>query len=199
MGKATDGVPAPAGLAELIPLARGGDSVAVSTLLDHYAPLLRTYLERRSGGGIRRFADLEDVAQEARTSLVQGLGHLREGADLDDFKRLLLLHASWALGKVGRRASAFAGESSAGAKVTPDRAATGPTTGTVTRRDRNAWLVSRIESLGEGSAAVLSGFLAGKSFAEIADALEITEEAARKRFLRASAKLGDTTPEEGSP
>ena len=178
-------------LSALVASARAGDAAAIETLLQEFAPLLQSYLRRQAGERLLRYTGLDDLQQETLSSLVGELHRLRADATAEDFRKLLLLHAGWVVGKAGRRAARFDGESVQGGE--PDAPAPAPSVGSVTRRDEEAWLTERVKGLGPEDTLVLRAFLGGASFEAIGADLGISEHAARKRYARASARLADKT------
>lgn len=174
--------------------ARSGSPAAREALVQHFSPALRRFLAARAGPALRRFARPEDLVQEILAGVFGALDRLRPGAGPEDFQALLFQHANWVVKRQGRHAREFTPESvllrPEGARLDP--AASAHSTGTVTRRDERRWLEERIGRLDEKYAAVLRLYLARKSFAEIALELGIREDAARKRFLRASQTLQRT-------
>jgi len=180
----------------LVPKARAGDREAVEALLLALRPELQAYLRRRSGTRLHRMAELADLEQEVCASLVGELHRLRAEARLEDFRALLKLHAGWVLGKVGRRASSFAGESVVedGAGPSAPEESVGP----VTRGDLQDHLRARIDRLGETDSRILVGYLEGRSFEELGSELGLSGEAVRKRFSRASARLAEPSGDSDS-
>lgn len=173
--------------------AKGGDLVAADELFQHFGPALRGYLQRRIGGGVARFLDIDDLRQEVCTSMVPELGRLRDGATQEDFRRLLFLHAGWAVGMARRKASVFDGESKHGPGQVPPVPAG---MGSVTKRDLMGWVRDRIDLLGQEVSAVVLGVLTGKSFQEISDELGIPISTARRRYLHATERLSQAESEE---
>lgn len=183
--------------------ARGGSPEARELLARCFVPELRRFVAARAGSALQRFAAVEDLVQESLARAFAALDHLRAGAGAEDFRALLFQHANWVVMRQGRRASGFTPESVLHAPdgAPPDPQAPMRSSGTVTRRDERRWLEERIARLDEKYAAVLRLYLDRKGFAEIAAELRITEDAARKRFLRASRMLQESNevPEEPPP
>lgn len=175
--------------------ARGGSAQAQERLVRLFTPAVAAYVRRRTGARLARFVSEEDLVQEVLVRAIRALEHLREGADLGDFRRLLFLHARWVLQRRGREAGDFAGETLHGRAPLVDGPLEGAvrepeSTGPVTRLDRARWLHTLVRRLDPLYADALRPYLEGASFAEIAARLGIEEEAARKRVVRGTVMLG---------
>jgi len=172
---------------DLLRRARAGSREAIEELVERCSPMLEAYLRRRSGARLKRFTSISDLRQEVLLRGVDALRLLPDDATLDDFQALLQKHAQWAIGGAVRHAQRVAGESAtpdAGPTATPTRSE-----GDVTREDDQRWLARQVEELEPPLAAVVRLRLAGLTFAEMSRELGIGEDAARKRFLRASVLL----------
>lgn len=174
---------------DLLKRARAGSREALDELVERCSPALEAYLRRCSGPRLKRFTSIADLQQEVLLRGVDALRLLPDDATLDDVQALLQRHAQWAIGGAVRRARRVDGESAApdpGPSATPD-----PTRseGDVTREDGQRWLARQIEDLEEPLAAVVRLRLAGRTFAEMSQELGVGEDAARKRYLRASLLL----------
>jgi RNA polymerase sigma factor (sigma-70 family) len=181
---------------ELIAQARAGSKPAQDALLRYFVPVVLDYLGKRVGSRLVRYAGIEDLAQEVLLRGMNGLDHLRAEAQLEDFRAILFRHAQWVLAKRGRQAGEFLGETALGAGDLSEapidlgaRRHEVESTGPVTREDRSQWMRSLLARLEPKYASALGLYLDGASFAEIAAQLDIEEEAARKRVLRATKML----------
>lgn len=183
----------------LVEAAKGGDLEARGILLTRYEGLVRNYLKKRMGERLERYASVDDLLQEVLLRGAQGIEKLRPGARGDDLRGLLLKHAQWVLSVRGRRSGGFVGESvlqegpapENGTSPVVDLPEPAPSMGPVSKGDRDRWLKQLASRLDGKYTDVLHLYLKGKSYREIAAELTITEETARKRFLRAASKLKD--------
>ncbi len=184
----------------LVQAAKSGDSEARGVLLTRYEDLVRGYLRKRMGDKLTRYVSVDDLLQEVLLRGAQAIEKLRPGARGEDLRGLLLKHAQWVLSVRGRRSGGFVGESVLQEGPTPssgtvspvlDLPEPAPSMGPVSKSDRNHWLKQLAKRLDEKYAAVLGLYLNGKTYREIAEELQITEETARKRFMRAASKLKD--------
>lgn len=168
-----------------------GSAAAREALVAHFTPVLRRFVKRRLGTRLRRFVGVEDLEQEIFVNALDALSRLRPGAGHEDFRKLLFQHANWVLLRQGGRAGRFTPQSHgvSGSAEGYDVRAPSLSTGEVTRADLRRWVDERIAQLDEKYAVVVRLYLDNKSFAEIGTSLEISEDAVRKRFLRASQKL----------
>lgn len=171
--------------------ARAGVEDARNELVRFFTPALRQSILLRSGARLRRFTTPEDLVQEIFKQTFASIDRLRHGADAEDFMRLLFQHAGWIIMRQGRRAREFNTESEGPEAFTvPDaREVSQHSTGIVTRADDRRWLDDQVGKLSPIYAAVIRLYLEGKSFPEIAEALEVSESAVRQRFRRAALQL----------
>lgn len=182
---------------ELVEAARRGSKEAQSALFKRFEPLVLRYLESRMGPHLRRHSTPADLLQDVLVRGVGALQKLEEGARPEDFRGLLLRHAQWVLLERGRQSGGFAGESivprrderDSNALFPDERGSVETRTRTVTRNDHNRWLRGLVSRLDQKYADVVRLYLAGRSYEEISSELGISEEAARKRFLRAMQHL----------
>lgn len=184
---------------ELLRRARVGSPEAVEELVKRCSPSLEAYLRRRAGARLQRFTSIADLRQEVLLRGVDALRLLPDDATLEDFQALLQRHAQWALGGAARRVQRIDGESVAHGGDAAGPPAPTRSEGDVTRQDERRWLEQQIAELEEPLAAVVRLRLQGRTFAEMADELGVGEDAARKRYLRASLLLRRRSGEPGSP
>lgn len=179
----------------LLERARAGEEQAATALVRAFDAELRGYLARRMGSKLRRFGSPDDLAQEVHVRALRALGKVDALPSLDDYRGILLQHAGWVLADHGKKlgrmegASVVAGVGDDGNRAAIELARSVSSTGTVTRVDEGRWVGVLVERLEPLYREVVQLKLAGRSFAEIADELAITEDTARKRFVRALAKL----------
>lgn len=179
-----------AAYAPLVQRARDGDEAATDELLAKLAPQLLGWLERQMGMRLKRYLSVPDVAQESLASLLTSLERLREGADLGDARRLLFQHARWVVMRRGSDAGRFEGESAFHQLGVQDRAESiDRSRGPVTLEDELCWLQELIDELDPELRLVMSRRLQGAPFAQLAEELDLTESAIRKRFERGLAEL----------
>jgi RNA polymerase sigma factor (sigma-70 family) len=189
----------------LIAAVKAGQGEAWNLLVLRYQDQLRRYLERGAGARLSRFITVEDLMQQVYARGMAAVSKLKEGARPDEFKALLLQHASWVLLNAGRGSSNFRGDSVMargqpdGGEPSEDHEPISPepeSMGPVTLRDHNLWLRRLVSRLDHKYSSVLELYLDGRSFPEIASQLSITESSARKRFLRAARQAKEMTREE---
>jgi len=167
---------------ELLQRAAAGDSAAQQDLVDNNAKSLRRYLDRHMGIRMQRAVSAADLSQEVFTRVFQALASMPEDATARTFRRWLYRHANWVLSNHGNRAGRHVGESVAGSGYeheTPQASQ-----GEVTLRDEVVWLQELISRLEPKYADVVRLRLQSKSFAEIAEQLQINEDTARQRHAR---------------
>lgn len=176
--------------AELVAAAIAGEPAAADELLARLAPQLVRWLEGQMGTRLKRYLPVADVAQESLASLLTSLGHLREGAGLDDARRLLFQHARWIVMRKGSDAGKFDGESVCQELHRQERQQDiDRSLGDVTLEDELCWLNELIEELEEDLRVVLRSRLEGATFAELGEQLQLSESAVRKRFERGLDEL----------
>ncbi len=150
---------------------------------------LRIRLRRQAGTRLRRFLSVSDLCQEAFVRALGGLDALREEADLEDFRRLLMQHAEWAVQDQGRRAAAFQGESAVGARTDRQRQPEERKMGPVTAADEIALVAALIEEMPPRYRSVFQLKMKGLTPKEIGSELGVELYAVRKRLLRGSLLL----------
>ncbi len=174
---------------QVVRAAREGSEDAQARLLEACEKPLRSFLKKKMGAKLQRHLSVSDLSQEVFAQVFRAMDHLVDDATLDDFKALLFRNADWISMRRGQRAQRFTGESIVEAfqpeEARPPAASMGP----VTRADEMDKVHRLIDSLDEKYSSVLRLRMKGESFAEIARALGLTEDNARKRCLRASQKL----------
>jgi RNA polymerase sigma factor (sigma-70 family) len=176
----------------VIAASRAGDAAAADELVERLAPDLFRWLERYMGPQLKRFLSVTDIAQESLTRILGPLDHMRPDGDLDDVRGLLFQNARWIILSRGNEARRFCGESAVGEACSPDQIApeADRSTNTVTLEDELRWMSELIVEMDGDLANVLHGRLDGVGFPELAERLELTESAVRKRFQRALEELG---------
>lgn len=175
---------------QLIREARAGSREALGRLLALCAPTIEAYLRRHVGAALRRHASLSDIQQVAMLRGVDALRRLPDTASLSDAKALFLRHARWAIGHSVRQAQAMAGESDARADRRPAALAVPQSSeGVVTRGDELRQLESDVRRLPRELGDAVRLRLRGRTFREIAVVLGVSEDAVRKRLLRAAVLL----------
>ncbi len=174
---------------QLIKRAREGDSAAREALFMRFERPVGDYLHRIVGERLARVVSNSDLTQEAFIQALDAMRVLPEDATSDDFLGILLQHARWLVGKQVEKHRAFQGESMG--NVTPSNRGDTPevSTGAVTRQDEIEWLMGHIDRLPPKQATILRKRFSGVEFASIAAEFGISEEAAQKRYLRASLAL----------
>jgi len=173
---------------ELVEAARRGDRAATCEVLRRVEPLVDALVRRWAGAALLRFASPEDLRQEVLAGVPRAFEHLRAGAEMEDVRALLVQHVRWVLSRHGRRAQRFQGESVvADPREEPGR--DGASTGIVTAVDEAAWLKSLVRELDPAYRTVVELRMQGLAFAEIGAALELEEDTARWRYLKAAERL----------
>ena len=171
---------------ELVYRACAGDRTACDALFRRCSGPLRRWLQKHTGQQLRRAISISDLAQETFLGALSAMRGLPGALTLSEFEGVLFQHARWQVWGHAKRLGRFAGESLAPAGPGTDAP---PSQGTVTRRDELAWMRSIVARLPLDQARVIELRLDGVPFDVVAERLEITEEAARKRFLRGSLAI----------
>lgn len=167
--------------------ARSGDREARGRLLEGYRGELRGFLASRSGPGVRRHADVEDVVQRAMLTFLERLPTFPEHLTEPDLRARLFQIGKWTATQIAGRDRRELRE---GSVETPEPAQSQPSQGTVTREDDLRQLRGLIDRMRDTYASVLRPHvLEGKSPAEIAERLELPAETVKKRLARARAEL----------
>jgi RNA polymerase sigma factor (sigma-70 family) len=173
---------------ELVRAARSGDGAALEHVIERCRPVVRGYLERRTGAGVRRWQSLSDLEQDALLRVPDLLARLDDEGGFEDLRALLVQNALWIVRNAARGGQRLDGESLAGTAGAPPAPST-PSAGEVTRRDELAWFDARLASLPAELAEVVRLRREGLSFAAIAARSGSSEATARRRFLEAAQRL----------
>lgn len=180
---------------DLIARAKSGDPDALEQLIRGCASGVRAHLERMVGERMRRNASVSDLEQEVLARSREVLGRLPEGAGTADFENLLHRHVSWVVGNAVERGRRFEGETAAPHGPCDEAAVPLFEDGTVTRADERSALEAAIATLPDELASVVRARAEGSTWAKVGTQLGISEDAARKRFVRAARMLRDRLPE----
>ncbi|MCA8963879.1 MAG: sigma-70 family RNA polymerase sigma factor [Planctomycetes bacterium] len=171
-----------------------GDDGALAALLARDLPWVRAEVGRRMGDELRGRADVDDVVQQALVNVLQH-GPRFEAEDAEHYRALLLCIVENTIRKMirdGRRQKRWAGREEplpSGSVVALTAGVTQPAAA-ADRNERRAWLQLALELLDSADReVVLARQWEGRAFAAIGAELGISEEAARKRFERAIARL----------
>ena len=130
---------------DLVEAARHGSRSALDELVRIASDDLRSYLERRTWGQIRRFVSVEDLLQETLLEVEKVLERLPSGANQRDFTAMLCRAGEWKIRTALRRTQHLAGESAA--KEPPTNKTSSTRSGEVTREDDRHWVQSQIPLL----------------------------------------------------
>ena len=178
-------------LTRVVASARRGDRNARAVLHERFADRLAAFLRGRVGPKLGRAVSISDLCQESFLRSYDALHTLPEGADGSDFEAILYRNARWVVGSQARKHKHFDGESAVdsgyAARIPDPDYATN--SGVVTREDEVRWLEAQVARLKRDQAAVVRRRLEGMAFERIAEELDISEYAARKRFLRGALEL----------
>lgn len=171
-----------------------GDDSALAALIDKDLPWVRAQVARRMGDELRGRADVDDVVQQALMNVLQH-GPRFQTDDVEHYRALLLCIVENTIRKMvrdGRRQKRWAGREEplpSGSVLALTGGATRPATA-ADRNERRAWLQLALELLdADEREIVLARQWEGHAFAAIGARLGISEDAARKRFDRAVARL----------
>jgi RNA polymerase sigma-70 factor, ECF subfamily len=171
-----------------------GDEAALQELLVRELPWVKDQVSRRMGGELRRRADADDVVQQALLDVFRH-GPRFEVGDIEHYRALMMRIVENTIRKMirdGRRAKRWAGREEplpSGSVVVLTAGVTRPASA-ADRNERRAWLHLSLELLDPADREIVLGRQwHGHSFPELGEQLGISEEAARKRFERAVAKL----------
>jgi RNA polymerase sigma-70 factor (ECF subfamily) len=174
-----------------------GDERALEELIARDLPWLRTEAMRRMGNELRQRQEADDVVQQALVHVMQ-FGPRFEVADEDHYRAILLRIVENTIRKMlrdSRRQKRSAGREEplpSGSVVALAATATRPSAA-ADRNEQRAWLHLALELLDtEDREIVLLRQWHGQPFAVIGEQLGINEDAARRRFERAVARLAQT-------
>ncbi|HEU4418792.1 MAG TPA: sigma-70 family RNA polymerase sigma factor [Planctomycetota bacterium] len=174
-----------------------GDERALAELIARDLPWLRTEAMRRMGSELRQRQEADDVVQQALVHVMQ-FGPRFEVADEDHYRAILLRIVENTIRKMlrdSRRQKRSAGREEplpSGSVIALAATATRPSAA-ADRNEQRAWLHLALELLDtDDREIVLQRQWHGLPFAVIGERLEINEDAARRRFERAVARLAQT-------
>ncbi|HEX6811545.1 MAG TPA: sigma-70 family RNA polymerase sigma factor [Planctomycetota bacterium] len=174
-----------------------GDEVALAELMARDLPWLRGEAMRRMGNELRQRQEADDVVQQALVHVMQ-FGPRFELADEDHYRAILLRIVENTIRKMlrdGRRQKRSAGREEplpSGSVVVLAATATRPSAA-ADRNEQRAWLHLALELLDTADREiVLLRQWHGLPFAAIGQQLGLNEDAARRRFERAVARLAQT-------
>jgi RNA polymerase sigma-70 factor (ECF subfamily) len=175
---------------ELVQRIRGGDRDAWSELYARYHDQLLLLVRMRLGPGLRRHLQSEDVFQSAALEAFQALGRFeyRGEGSLERYLRTIVLN------KLRDRADTYAAEKRGAGVTVPldvelaaDLAERGPSYHDAGRYER---LERALQALpAEQRELIVLRKLEGFSTREVAARLGVGEDAARKAYSRAMARL----------
>jgi RNA polymerase sigma-70 factor (ECF subfamily) len=174
-----------------------GDERALEELIARDLPWLRNEAMRRMGSELRQRQEADDVVQQALVHVMQ-FGPRFEVADEDHYRAILLRIVENTIRKMlrdSRRQKRSAGREEplpSGSVVALAATATRPSAA-ADRNEQRAWLHLALELLDtDDREIVLQRQWHGQPFAAIGEQLGINEDAARRRFERAVARLAQT-------
>lgn len=174
-----------------------GDERALAELIARDLPWLRAEAMRRMGGELRERQEADDVVQQALVHVMQ-FGPRFEVDDEDHYRAILLRIVENTIRKMlrdSRRQKRSAGREEplpSGSVVALAATATRPSAA-ADRNEQRAWLHLALELLDtDDREIVLMRQWHGLPFAVIGEQLGINEDAARRRFERAVARLAQT-------
>jgi RNA polymerase sigma-70 factor (ECF subfamily) len=174
-----------------------GDERALAELIARDLPWLRAEAMRRMGGELRERQEADDVVQQALVHVMQ-FGPRFEVDDEDHYRAILLRIVENTIRKMlrdSRRQKRSAGREEplpSGSVVALAASATRPSAA-ADRNEQRAWLHLALELLDtDDREIVLMRQWHGLPFAVIGEQLGINEDAARRRFERAVARLAQT-------
>lgn len=158
----------------LAALAAEGHERAFAVLVERYRRPLLAYVR-----GLGADGRAEDIVQQA---LLQAWNALRGGTHVT--------HVRGWLHQIARRATWRAVATPAAEELSPTLAAAADTEGEVERRLQTRWLLAELERLPERQRdALVQTALQGRSGAEVADGLGLTDNALRQLLFRARKTL----------
>lgn len=171
-----------------------GEQAALEQLMARDLPWVTEQVSRRMGAELRGRADVEDVVQHALLAVFRH-GPRFEIEDPEHYRAVLIRIVENSIRKMirdGRRQKRSVGREQplpSGSVLLLTDGVTRPASA-ADRNERRAWLQLGLELLEpEDRELVLGRQWQGHSFKQLGEQLEISEEAARKRFDRAVAKL----------
>lgn len=172
----------------------GGDEAALQDLMTRDLPWVKQQVARRMGSELRGRADVDDVVQHALLSVFQH-GPKFEIEDSEHYRAVLIRIVENTIRKMirdGRRQKRWAGREEplpSGSVLVLSAGGTQPASA-ADRNERRAWLQLGMELLEPADREIVLGRQwQGHSFQDLGEQLGISEEAARKRFDRAVARL----------
>lgn len=166
--------------------ARAGSKEDLAWVLEWLRPRLARFIGNAMGHAARRDFSVADVEQDVLGSAPDWLGRLRQDADLDEACALAIQRARWVLGKAHRRGARKIGESAVAPMGFDALAPSSVGPGPVTEADEAQHLEAMIYSLPDDLIEVVLRRRQGSTFSQIAGDLELSEDTARKRFVRAA-------------
>jgi len=171
-----------------------GDQAALQDLMARDLPWVREQVSRRMGQELRGRADVDDVVQHALLAVFQ-YGPRFEIEDPEHYRAVLMRIVENTIRKMirdGRREKRWAGREEplpSGSVAVLTDGVTRPASA-ADRNERRAFLQLGLELLDPTDRDIVLGRQwEGHSFKQLGDDRNISEEAARKRFDRAVARL----------
>ncbi|MCA8973844.1 MAG: sigma-70 family RNA polymerase sigma factor [Planctomycetes bacterium] len=179
---------------ELLRRWHAGDAAALDDLIARDLPWVRSEVAHRMGDELRGRADVDDVVQQALINVCQH-GPRFQVDDPQHYRALLLCIVENTIRKMirdGRRQKRWAGREEplpSGSVVALTAGATAPASA-ADRNERRAWLQLALELLETRDREIVLGRQwEGRSYADLGAATGLSEDAVRKRFERAIARL----------
>lgn len=179
---------------QLLKRWHAGDQDALQDLMARDLPWVEEQVARRMGTELRGRADVDDVVQHALLAVFQ-YGPKFEIEDSEHYRAVLIRIVENTIRKMirdGRREKRWAGREEplpSGSVIVLTDGVTRPASA-ADRNERRAFLQLGLELLEPADREVVLGRQwQGLSFKDLGDNLGISEEAARKRFDRAVARL----------
>lgn len=168
--------------------ARNGDREAQAEIINALTPTLESYVQREMGRCLRRHHAPSDVMQRVFGRVLRSLSSLPEHATMADLRCRARRHARWVMADLARQ-SRRRRETSQDVRSHAAGSAPHGRTGAITARDDRIGLMRRVGSLDPKYAEVVRLRLRGWDFPRIAAALDLSEAAVRKRYVRACHAL----------
>jgi len=184
---------------DLLKRWHSGDPEGIQALLERHLPWIRDHVRRRVGPMLRGKGEISDYVQDAMVELLR-YGPRFHVSDEGRFRVLMArlidngLRDKWDWFKARRRDIARERPLAAGTilELDPPRTTTETPSRILMREEREAWIRFGIELLAEADREVIILRQWDRlAFEAIGERLEISAEAARKRFSRALGRLGD--------
>lgn len=171
-----------------------GDEKALQELMERDLPWVQEQVARRMGQELRGRADVDDVVQHALLSVFQ-YGPRFEIDDAEHYRAVLIRIVENTIRKMirdGRRQKRAVGREEplpSGSVVVLTAGVTRPVSA-ADRNERRAWLQLAMELLDPADREIVLGRQwEGRSFQQLGEELGVSDDAARKRFERAVARL----------